>query len=346
LKIVIYSRVFWPSIGGLEAMMEILAEEFTDAGHQVKVVTQVASETERRHDYEIVRLPTLKSCVQLLRWSDVCLCANVSLRGLVPMMIAGTPLVISHHGTYSSPNGFGGIVTKVKKSVTRFSNNVCVSQAVQAHIPGQSIVIPNTYRTEIFKNYDDVAKDLDIVFVGRLVSDKGVTDLIDSLGQLGQAGFRPRLSIVGDGPERQAILTRVGELDLGSQVTFTGTKLGSDLARFVARHRVLAIPSRWAEPFGIVALEGIACGCVVVGTNLGGLPEAIGPCGVTVPNGDTSAMARALRSVLEDDSLRAGYRSGAAVHLARHLSSNVARGYLSVLESATRLSSRATQSVL
>jgi glycosyltransferase involved in cell wall biosynthesis len=46
--------------------------------------------------------------------------------------------------------------------------------------------------------------------------------------------------------------------------------------------------------------EGIPCGCVVVGTNLGGLPEAIGPCGVTVPNADTSAMARALRSLLAD----------------------------------------------
>jgi len=79
--------------------MEILAEEFAAAGHQVKVATLVASESERTHDYEVVRLPTLKSCVQLLRWSDVCLCANVSLRGLVPMMIAGSPLVVSHQGT-------------------------------------------------------------------------------------------------------------------------------------------------------------------------------------------------------------------------------------------------------
>ena len=346
MKILIYSRVFWPSIGGLETMMEILAEEFTAAGHQVKVATQVGTAAERNHNYEVVRLPTLKSCVQLLRWSDVCLCANVSLRGLAPMMIAGTPLVISHHLTYGLLGRSNGIVPELKKNVTRFSNNVCVSQAVQAHIPGRSIVIPNTYRTEIFREYGDVIRDLDIVFVGRLVSDKGVTDLIDALGQLGQVGFRPRLSIVGDGPERPAILTRVEELGLGEQVAFIGTKVGSDLARFVARHRVMAVPSRWAEPFGIVALEGIACGCVIVGTSLGGLPEAIGPCGVTVPNADTSAMARALRSVLEDGSLRAGYRSGAAVHLARHSRPNVARRYLSVLESTASLSSRATQSVL
>ena len=115
LKILIYSRVFWPSIGGLETMMEILAEEFTAAGHQVKVVTQVATESERNCDYEVVRLPTLKSCVQLLRWSDVCLCAGVSLRGLVPIMLAGTPLVISHQETYDSSGRFS-LVPELKKS--------------------------------------------------------------------------------------------------------------------------------------------------------------------------------------------------------------------------------------
>jgi glycogen(starch) synthase len=338
LKILIYSRVFWPSIGGLETMMEILAEEFTAADHQVKVVTQVASEAERNHDYEVVRSPTFRSCVQLLRWSDVCLCANVSLRGLGPMLIAGAPVVISHHGTYGSPDRFSGIVEECKKTVTRFSNNVCVSEAVQAHIPGRSIVIPNTYRTEIFKNYDDVIRDLDIVFVGRLVSDKGVTDLVDALGQLGQAGFRPHLSIVGDGPERPTILARVEALGLGPQVTLSGVKRGCELARFVARHRVMAVPSRCAEGFGLVAVEGIACGCVIVGSDLGGLPEAIGPCGVTVPSADRSAMARAIKLLLDDDSLRARYRSCASSHLAHHSRPNVARSYLNVLESAARLS--------
>jgi len=320
--------------------MEILAEEFTAADHQVKVVTQVAAEEESNLGYEVVRLPTLKSFLELLRWSDVCLSASVSLRGLLPIIVSRTPLVVSHQITYDLATF--GIVSELKKAVTWFSKNVCCSQAVQSRIPGRSVVIPNSYRSEIFKEYGDVRKDLDIVFVGRLVSDKGVTDLIDALGQLGQADFRPRLSIVGAGPERPLILARVEALGLGRQVTFTGTKRDSELARFVARHRVMAVPSRWAEPFGIVALEGIACGCVVVGTSLGGLPEAIGPCGVTVPNGDTSAMALALRYLLEDDSLRARYRCGAAVHLARHSRPNVARGYLNVLESATRLSSRYT----
>jgi glycogen synthase len=328
--------VFSPSIGGMETMMEILAEEFTATGHQVKVTTQVATGSERNYDYEVVRLPPLKSCVQLLRWSDVCLCAGVSLRGLVPMMIAGTPLVISHQTTYNSHGRFT-IVPELKKTVARFSNNICCSQAIQSHIPGRSVVIPNTYRAEVFKEYSDVSRDLDVVFVGRLVSDKGVMDLINALGQLARTGFRPGLSIVGDGPEHAAILTRVRELGLEQQVTFTGIKGGSELARFLARHRVMAVPSRWAEPFGIVALEGIACGCAVVGTSLGGLPEAVGPCGLTVPNADPGAMAQALKLLLENDGLRADYRCCASLHLARHSRANVAQSYLKVLEAATGL---------
>jgi len=330
MNILIYSRAFWPSVGGLEAMMEILAEEFITAGHQVKVVTQVAAKAESDYGYEVVRVPSLQLYLELLRWSDVCLCANVSLRGLLPIMIARTPLVISHQGVYGSP-GRTSMVAELKKAVTRFSKNICCSQAVQSCIPGPSIVIPNTYRGEVFKEHGGIARDLDVIFVGRLVSDKGVSDLVDALSDLGRVGLRPRLSIVGDGPERPAILARVEELGLDSQVSFTGIKRGFDLARFIARHRVMAVPSRWAEPFGIVALEGIACGCVIVGTQLGGLPEAIGPCGITVPNGDSVAMARALKVLLEDDGLRAGYRSCAQDHLARHSRSIVAQDYLDVL---------------
>lgn len=317
-------------------MMEILAEEFAAAGHQVKVITQIPTENECEYTYEIVRLPTLRSHVQILRWSDVCLCANVSLRGLVPIMLAGSPLVIAHHGTYGSVKHFS-VLPELKKTITRFSNNICCSEAVKSYIPGYSIVIPNTYRSDIFRQYSDVIRDLDIVFVGRLVSDKGVMDLIDALEQLNQESFRPRLSIVGHGPERQAISARVEALRLGAQVTFFGIKTGFELGRLIARHRVMAVPSRCAEGFGLVAVEGIACGCAIVGTDLGGLPEAIGSCGVTVPSGDKSAMAAALRLFLEDEDSRRHYCSRAPVHLAHHSRPAIARKYLTVLEAAANV---------
>jgi glycogen synthase len=321
----------------LEMMMEILADEFVAAGHEVTVVTQIEAAVPAKSDlkaidrYEIIRLPNFASFVRAARASDVCLSANVSLRDLIPILIARRPLVISHHLVYESQ----GLISQIKKGVTRFSTNICASQAVKKEIPGPSVVIPNTYRSEFFREFSNIDKDLDIVFVGRLVSDKGVSDLIESLAYLRRDNFRPRLSIVGDGPERVPILKKIESLGLRSQVELTGKKSGTDLAMYLARHRVMAVPSRWAEPFGIVALEGIACGCVVVGTNRGGLPEAIGPVGVVVPNGDSVAMGQALKLLLQDDSLCAEYRSRAPFHLAQHAQTLVARAYLDVLESVT-----------
>ena len=124
--------------------MEILAEEFTVAGHQVKVATQVATEVERDRDYEIVRLPTLKSCVQLLRWSDVCLCASVSLRGLPPMIIARTPVVVSHQGTYDSPGRFS-ILSEFKKTVDD-SLRAGYRSCAQVHLARHS-------RSEVARSY-------------------------------------------------------------------------------------------------------------------------------------------------------------------------------------------------
>jgi hypothetical protein len=165
LNILIYLRVFRPSIGGQEIMMEILAEEFVAAGHRVRVVTQTATHEEGDCSYEVVRSPSLRAYVQLLRWSDVCLYASVNSRGLWPIVVGRRLSVISHQTVYNSPAPFDAAVA-LKKAVTRFSNNMSCSQSVQSRIGGRSIVIPNTYRNEIFKEFPEIARDLDIVCVG------------------------------------------------------------------------------------------------------------------------------------------------------------------------------------
>jgi glycosyltransferase involved in cell wall biosynthesis len=118
---------------------------------------------------------------------------------------------------------------------------------------------------------------------------------------------------------------------LDRQVTFVGRKSGAALAQILNRHQILAVPSRWAEPFGVVALEGIACGCVIVGSQDGGLKEAIGPCGVTFENGNAVALAAQLKYLLQDNQLRQDLRQRAPEHLARFQSDSVADAYLRVM---------------
>ena len=97
-------------------------------------------------------------------------------------------------------------------------------------------------------------------------------------------------------------------------------------------HGILVIPSLWAEPFGVVALEGIACGCVVLGTKAGGLKDAIGPCGIVCDNNDVDALTQSLRLLLTQPDLRETLRAQAKSHLRNFSASSVASEYLNLFE--------------
>ena len=100
------------------------------------------------------------------------------------------------------------------------------------------------------------------------------------------------------------------------------------------RHRIVVVPSLWAEPFGMVALEGLASGCVIIGSDQGGLPEAIGPCGLTFPNGDVNALAEKIEMALADRRIASYLLDGVEPHLAKHRPAFVAGRYLDVMRSA------------
>ena len=110
--------------------------------------------------------------------------------------------------------------------------------------------------------------------------------------------IHPSLTIVGEGPESGPLRDLVKQSNLEKQIVFLGNKDAIKLAELLRRHRILIVPSRWKEPFGIVALEGIACGCVVVGSGGGGLSEAIGPCGLLFQNDDLGKLADQLQKLL------------------------------------------------
>ena len=142
----------------------------------------------------------------------------------------------------------------------------------------------------------------------------------------------PDVTIIGAGPEEQNLRRLTHELGLDRQVTFAGEKSGALLADLLNRHRILVVPSRWAEPFGVVALEGIACGCVVIGSENGGLKEAIGPCGLVFPNGNAPALAERLRYLLAHPELESSLRQPVPAHLARFKPRAVASACLELMQ--------------
>jgi glycogen synthase len=187
----------------------------------------------------------------------------------------------------------------------------------------------------VFFHIPNAPKDRDLFFVGRIVSDKGIDVLIDAMAKLRDRGRQPSLTVAGSGPDENAIRDKVNELRLDHLVTFAGRVTDEKLNELLNAHRVMIVPTREGEGFGVVALEGIACGCVVVGSSCGGLPEAIGPCGRIFTNGDPCALAEVLHDLLEHSEGWDKFFVGAKAHLDAHRPSVVAEKYVEIFKKAS-----------
>lgn len=332
VRFLVSANSFLPAVGGYERVALIIAHELASRGHLVKVVTFTPGEEDASLPFEVYRNPSIGKLFELLRWSEIYIQNNVSFRLLWPILFCWRPLVCVHHGFYISYRSrLHHWQNRFKHLVTLFSTNISVSRAVAESLPGRSYVVANPYRDDIFLRVPSIQKDRDLFFVGRIVSDKGIDVLIEAVAKLRDRGLKPSLTVAGSGPEEPAIRRRVNELDLGNLVNFAGRVTDEKLNELLNAHRIMVVPTREGEGFGVVALEGIACGCVVVGSTCGGLPEAIGRCGKTFPNGNSSALAELLYDLLARPDTWKEFFIDAQAHLDAHRPSVVADRYMEVL---------------
>jgi glycosyltransferase involved in cell wall biosynthesis len=334
MKILLSSYVFSPSVGGIETVSALLAPEFMKLGHEVHVITKTRGQDGIARPYEVHRDPGPLKMLQLFQWADVVLQSNISLRLAWPLVLIRRPWVIVHQTWLGPMDGRWEWKSQLKSRLLPFASNVAISRAVADALPCPTTIIGNPYSNYIFMRRDEVPRTTAMAYLGRLVSDKGVDLLIRALVPLKARGLTPRLTIIGSGSEEGALRRLIAELGLEGQVDMPGPITGDELAHTLNSLRVLVVPSQQPEPFGIVALEGIASGCMVVASRAGGLPDVVGPCGLTYTLGDVNALADALAEALtNEDGNRARLRH-APEHLESFKPANVARRYLEVLQQA------------
>jgi glycosyltransferase involved in cell wall biosynthesis len=334
MKILLSSHFFHPSVGGIEAVSEILAREFTKAGHEVQVVTTTAEDGGAIFPFAVHRHPGPAALLRLVEWCDVFFHNNISLRSAWPLAICRRPWVVAHHTWIARVDGTIGWRDRVKQAVVHGARNIAVSEALRAQIAAPTVVIGNPYRDDIFRRQPDAVRDRELIFVGRLVYDKGLDLLFHALARLRARGCTPRLTVVGNGPEEPGLRDLSTRLDLDAQISFAGRQVGAELAALLNRHRIMVVPSRWQEPFGLVALEGMACGCVPLVARCGGLPDAVGDAGVTFQHEDVDDEAAVIERLLSSEAELDRLRHAAEAHLADHTAHAVARKYLRVIEEA------------
>ena len=161
---------------------------------------------------------------------------NVRLRELWPLALVRKPWVVSHHSWYPRTDGSVALADLVKRALSRRADvSIAVSRALAVELGPETIVIPNPYRDEIFFPRPEIPKDRALVFVGRLVSDKGLDVLIEAMGLLAARQQRPHLTVIGHGPERPGIEALVERIGLRDRVRFVGQLEGESLARELAQ---------------------------------------------------------------------------------------------------------------
>lgn len=160
------------------------------------------------------------------------------------------------------------------------------------------------------------------LFAGRLVREKGVDLLLRAFATLVGDVPSARLIIVGEGPERPELERLIGELDLHARVQLLGNVAHDQMIRVAAPAWVQVVPSRWDEPFGIVAAEAMMQGRAAIVTGTGGLAEIVadGDGGFHTPPGDVPALAAALRRLLTDRELAERFGKAARRRALTHFS--------------------------
>ncbi|HEX6428331.1 MAG TPA: glycosyltransferase family 4 protein [Niastella sp.] len=345
MKILFLSHYFYPQVGGIESNSELLAGAFTEAGHDVHLLTWSADNTERSFPYRITRNPGYRQLLRAHKWADLVFENNPCFRLGWPGIFFRRPTVIAINTWITRADGKVSLRDKIKINwwLGRCTQVIAVSNAIRKACWPAATVIRNPYKANDFTIEPSVQRDADFVFLGRLVSDKGANQAIEAIYRIrqfilqkGKGHHSPVLTIIGDGPERRSLEEQVAGLSLQDAVVFTGSLQGEPLKKMLNRHRYILVPSAWEEPFGNVVLEGMACGCLPIVSDGGGLPEAIGKAGLIFHRNDTDSLVNCIRRVLENPTLERLLRDAAPMHLAAHLPHIVAKKYLQVMGEALK----------
>ena len=331
MKILFTSHRFSPDVGGIEVNSEILAGYFSSRGHQVRLITGTSEMDDKKRPYKIYRKPGILTILRQYIWADIIYQNNIELRSLWPNILFRKPYVIAIRTWIRGTKGKKRIADYLKRITLLFAEYVIsISDAIRRDSYKESIVIGNPYRSNLFKNLDNIERMDTVAYLGRFVTDKGIELLIKAYSRTNLTNIP--LTLIGSGKDEAKYLKLAKEV--GITLRLTGNLYGEALVKELNTHKILVIPSLWEEPFGNVALEGMACGCLVLASDGGGLPDAVGKAGFTFKRGCIDDLAQKLSFIYHNKNIGLNIKIHIKEHLGNHSEDVVCNKYLNVLERA------------
>lgn len=342
MRICLYTETALPKVGGQELVVDALARQFQNLGHDVVVLAPHPRKPLQAGDtslpYTVVRHPRFFSSRYLVAWYrrwllrlgrtygfDVLHCHGIYPPGYLAALcrpVLGVPTVITSHGG------------DVNEGTSRLNKSVVQARHIQALAGADAVVAisrfihqrvrglcPQVRHIADIPNGVDVAalarsaarpSDLDpgiqphryALFLGRLKRRKGPDILLDALaGRPSTGGVE--LVIAGDGEDRAALEAQAARLGLRGRVRFLGIT-GNPAKTYLLQNALCTVvPSRGWEGFPLVVLESYAAGTPVIAARRPGLDELVHPerTGWLIPTDSPQELATALTRAFADPAL-------------------------------------------
>ena len=182
-------------------------------------------------------------------------------------------------------------------------------EGVPASLCERVVVVPNTLDLTRFD--PETEKQKEILFVGRLIPEKGALPLLQALQTVLPQFPEWRARFIGawhfgqttaQYPHERELLAML-QPEMRDRILFDWYQPYEVATAAFNRAAIAVVPSLWTEPFGRTALEGMAAGCAVIASNRGGLPEVVGDAGLLVdPTAEN--LSAALTTLMSDDDYR------------------------------------------
>jgi glycogen synthase len=344
VRILFWSEVFWPSIGGVQVFVAKLLPALRAHGYEFTVVSSQESldlpQEASFKEIPVYRFPfwaalgnnnldqviALRRQVMTLKRAFTPALVHVNIVGPSALFHLETigaypiPSLVTLHGAHQAqilqPTGRDRLLGQVLHSATWVT---CVSAASLAHarqlvpeiIPRSSVIYNGVEEPPLLP----VSLPIDqprLLCLGRLAPEKGIDVALTAFASIVERFPQARLIIAGDGPSRMDLQRQATELGLAQAVEFIGWVAPLKVPALLNTATVVVMPSR-REGLPLVALEAALMARPVVATRVGGLPEVVmdRETGLLVEERDSESLAEALLFLLEHPEVAAQMGSAA-----------------------------------
>jgi glycosyltransferase involved in cell wall biosynthesis len=328
VRVLYISDFFLPDIGGVEVISGQLLSALKRKGHQFVVATShqllnLPDQTDydgiEVHRFEFRRslssrdLKSMKGIVERL---------GALKRGFQPDLVhiaAGAnaffhertrsihpaPTLVTLHEIFGPGTALDGVIGRMFTSADWIvASSAAVLDNLRRALPqatDHSSLILNALEMPALAPAPLVLDPPRLLCVGRLVREKGFDVAIRAMKAIVARFHSARMIIAGDGIARLELEQLARQLGISDAIKFLGWVAPAGIGALINTSSIVVMPSRWQEPFGLVALQAAQMGRPIVATRQGGLPEIVldGETGLLVNANDSDGVANAVTWLLE-----------------------------------------------